>query len=73
MGFPYADGRSVRATHHVRPDRLVPDAQEQDQPNLNPTRRRIAVAVSPCMMHRGEMSHANTIFDNSARAVGSAK
>jgi hypothetical protein len=46
LHFPYADGRSVRTAAHGRPDRLLPEIPEQDQPNANPTRRRIAVAVS---------------------------
>ena len=45
MGFPYADSRSTRTAHHGLPDRLLPDTSEHEQPNANPTRRRIAVAV----------------------------
>lgn len=46
MQFSYAEGRSIRTAPHGRPDRLLPEAPEQDQPNNNQTRRRIAVAVS---------------------------
>jgi hypothetical protein len=46
LQFPYAESRSVRSAPHCRPDRLLPEALEHDQPHSNPTRRRIAVAVS---------------------------
>lgn len=46
MHFSYAEGRAARTAPHGRPDRLLPDAPGQDQTSSNPSRRRIAVAVS---------------------------